>query len=122
MPHNIAAPGNYNRHTINIERGSHTMRRKHEVIKGRNISVWDDGEKFADRFTVVYLDDTDERGKVPYLAMGATPFHPQGFGQHGEMEIDDVSYKGRDGAFKKRIRFDELPPDCQRAVLNDLIA
>jgi hypothetical protein len=60
------------------------MRRKHEMIEGRPISVWDSGDKFADRFTVVYLDEIDERGNVQYLGMSAAPFHPQGFCQHGE--------------------------------------
>lgn len=94
------------------------MRRKHEVIDGHNISVWDDGDKVIDRYTVVFLDD-EERDKVPYLAMSAHPFHPQGFGQHGEMSIDAVAYKGRGGAFTKRIEFADLPEDCQKAVRND---
>jgi len=96
------------------------MRRKHETINGHNISIWDDGDKFIDRFTVVYLDEIDERGIVQYLAMSANPFHPQGFGQHGEMDINAVAYKGRGGCFKRRIRFDELPEDCKRAVMMDL--
>jgi len=96
------------------------MRKKHEVIKGHNISAWDDGDLVVDRFTVVFLDDEDERGNVPYLAMSAYPFHPQGFGQHGEMKIWAVAYRGRGGAFKKRIPFASLPADCQKAVLQDL--
>jgi hypothetical protein len=100
------------------------MRRKHEIIEGKAISVWDDGEKFADRYTVVYLDDIGEswegRANVVYLGMSAAPFHPQGFCQHGEMHLDAVAYKGRGGAFNKRIKFDDLPADCQKAVKNDL--
>ena len=100
------------------------MRRKHEVINGKKISVWDDGDKFADRYTVVFLDDIGESweglANVVYLAMGATPFHPQGFCQHGEMNLNAVAYKGRGGAFTKRIKFTELPADCQKAVLQDM--
>jgi hypothetical protein len=95
------------------------MKRKHEMIDGHNISVWDDGESVVDRYTVVYLDEVDGRGNVPYLAMSASPFHPQGFAQHGEMPIYSVAYKGRGGAFKKRIAFVNLPADCQQAVRND---
>jgi hypothetical protein len=96
------------------------MKRKHEMIEGRPISVWDSGDKFADRFTVVYLDEIDERGNVQYLGMSADPFHPQGFGQHGEMHLDAVAYKGRGGAFNKRIKFDDLPAGCKKAVIQDL--
>ena len=95
------------------------MRRKHEVINGHNVSVWDDGNSVADRYTVVFLDDADENGNVPFLAMGSTPFHPQGFCQHGEMKIWMVAYHGRGGAFTKRIKFTELPPDCQKAALQE---
>ena len=97
------------------------MRRKHELINGRPISVWD-CPKFIDRYTVVYLDTQDERGNVQYIAMNSAPFHPQGFGQHGEMPITAVQYKGRGGSFDKRINFLDLPPDCQRAVIQDLLA
>jgi hypothetical protein len=96
------------------------MRRKHEMIEGRPISVWDSGDKFADRFTVVYLDEIDERGNVQYLGMSAAPFHPQGIGLHGEKPIHCVQYKGRGGVFDKRIHFSDLSQDCQRAVKNDL--
>jgi hypothetical protein len=70
-----------------------------------------------DRYTVVFLEDTE---KVSYLAMNAAPFHPQGFGQHGKMMLNDVAYSGRGGSFKKRIKFADLPADCQRAVLIDI--
>jgi hypothetical protein len=95
------------------------MRRKHEEINGHKISVWD-CPKFIDRYTVVYLDNPYPNGNVDYLAMNEQPFSPQGFGQHGEMKIDAVQYKGRGGCFDKRIKFADLPTDCQKAVLQDL--
>jgi hypothetical protein len=100
------------------------MRRKHEVINGHKISVWD-CPKFIDRYTVVYLDDIFQHPAhhnaeyVNYIAMSDNPFHPQGFCQHGEMPINSVQYKGRGGCFDKRIKFADLPPDCQKAVLQD---
>jgi hypothetical protein len=36
------------------------------------------------------------------------------------MKIWDVQYKGRGGCFDKRIKFADLPADCQKAVLQDL--
>jgi hypothetical protein len=95
------------------------MRRKHELIEGQSISCWDDGTKFVDRYTVVFLDE-EKGGRVSYLAMSERPFHPQGFGQYGEMHLYAVAYKGRGGAFSKRIKFSDLPADCQKAVIQDL--
>ena len=95
------------------------MRRKHETVLGHPISCWDNGSKLADRYTVVFLD-TETNGKVQYLGISGAPFHPQGFCQHGEMPIDCVAYKGRGGAFDKRIPFNALPEDCRRAVEQDL--
>jgi hypothetical protein len=95
------------------------MRRKHEVVNGKHISVWENKNCF-DKFTVVYLDEVDERGNVQYIGMSEHPFHPQGFGQHGEMKIYNVQYTGRGGCFDKRIKFADLPADCQKAVIQDL--
>ena len=80
----------------------------------------------VDRFTVVYLDDQhphpahNYENYIVYLAMNETPFHPQGFCQHGEMPLSAVAYKGRGGCFDKRIKFDDLPEDCKKAVYQDL--
>ena len=95
------------------------MRRKHEVVNGHKISAWENKNCF-DKFTVVYLDEIDKRGKVQYIGMSEHPFHPQGFCQHGEMNINAVQYKGRGGCFYKRIKFADLPAGCQKSVIQDL--
>lgn len=95
------------------------MRRKHEIINGHNISVWENKNCF-DKYTVVYLDEVDKDLNVTYIGMSDNPFHPQGFCQHGEMKIYNVQYKGRGGCFDKRIKFDDLPEDCKKAVMRDL--
>ncbi len=65
-----------------------------------------------DRYTVVF-DDGEAR--VTYIGMNASPFHPQGIGQHGEIERRNVgSHLG------KRINISDLPQDCKRLVLQDL--
>lgn len=46
--------------------------------------------------------------------MSSMPFHPQGFGQHGEIE-DPRGGKH----LGKRIKFAELPEDCQKLVVSD---
>lgn len=81
------------------------------------MSCWDDGPSVVDRYTVVFLDEED-KGRVPYLAMDGHPTSPGGFGQSGLMPLHMVAYRGRGGAFKKRIGFCELPPACQQAVLD----
>jgi hypothetical protein len=49
--------------------------------------------------------------------MSGAPFHPQGFGQHGESEtiIDRPTY----GHLGKKITFADLPEDCQKLVISD---
>jgi hypothetical protein len=57
--------------------------------------------------------------------MNAAPFHPQGFGQHGESDRGPVDFPpcrlGRRNHLGKRILFADLPPDCQRLVVQDLL-
>jgi hypothetical protein len=83
----------------------------------RYVRCYDNGGETADRYTVVYTGRYRGRGGCFYLGMNAAPFHPQGIGQHGESDrpIDRPSY----GHLGKRIAFEELPPDCQKAVLQD---
>lgn len=78
-----------------------------------NIKCYDNGGKTFDRYTVIYMDDP-ERGHNLFSSVGMSehPFHPQGFGQHG------AARPGRH--LGKRIKFEELPVDCQKLVLQDL--
>lgn len=80
------------------------------------LACYDSGDKTIDRYTVLYGAPwwTPDMGRtVPYAAMNAAPFHPQGFGQHGEMRSCDRSALG------KKIRFLDLPADCQKMVRQD---
>ena len=82
------------------------------------VRIYDTGPgTWCDRYTVVYLETRfrDDRHGIgyQYLGMNGRPFHPQGFGQHGE-----VFRLGRH--LGKRITFSDLPPDCQSLVLSDL--
>ena len=80
------------------------------------MNVYDHPESF-DRFTVVYRGRyaaaCAERPQFIYLGMSEHPFSPLGFGQHGEsnkghIDTPDGKHLG------KRIKFDELPKDCQQ--------
>jgi len=73
-------------------------------------AIYDNGGKTVDRYTVYYDEPT---GNVyPCVGMSSNPCHPQGFGQHSEGIL------GRHNG--KRIKFEDLPIDCQRVVLQDI--
>ena len=91
----------------------------------KGVRIYDSGPGgCADRYTVCYPayrcgPDYEPYYAYPYLGMSAAPFHPQGVGQHGESvgkPIDRPSYKH----LGRRIMFNQLPEDCQRALLQDL--
>lgn len=80
------------------------------------LACYDNGGRSFDRYTVLYgapLWDESMGRTVPYVAMNAAPFHPQGFGQHGEMCSSDRAVLGR------KVRFLDLPSDCQKLVHQD---
>lgn len=86
-----------------------------------------------DRYTVVYTGRAatskgpDGRRWFSYVGMSASPFHPQGFGQHGENPDRQIDVNphgwppaiGRSNHLGRRINFSDLPPDCQRLVISD---
>ena len=75
----------------------------------KNLRIYDNGGKSFDRYTVVFLNRPEYGGMFECLAMSENPFHPQGFGMHAMAMLG--------GHLGKRIRFDQLPADCQRAAL-----
>lgn len=99
----------------------------------RWIRCYDNGGRSIDRYFVVYTGHYPKNGHFASISMSAAPFHPQGVGQHGEDPCPPDTYKeGRPGgwppavgrkhwnpAIGRRIAFADLPPDCQRAVLQD---
>ena len=82
-----------------------------EVINNSKIVCYDLA-RGVDRYTVVYLDQPEDRGCYACVAMSAKPFHPQGFGQHAMCRVG--SHLG------KIIPFAALPLDCQKLVRQDL--
>lgn len=82
------------------------------------LRIYDNGGASVDRYTVVFTGNYKGRGgRCHYLAMSGEPFHPQGFGQHGEHHtvIDRPQYSH----LGKPIGFDDLPADCQKFVWQD---
>lgn len=52
------------------------------------------------------------RNTFSAVGMSETPFSPQGFGQHC------TAMPGRH--LGRRIKFEDLPPDCRKLILQDL--
>jgi hypothetical protein len=82
-------------------------------------------DKPMDRYTIAfkgYIPNAKDgyRGLgygvvYPYLASSENPFHPQGFGQHGESrQFLTGKHLG------KRIAFETLPVDVQTFILNNI--
>lgn len=94
---------------------------KDEVVNGHPIRCYDrESDKTTDRYTVIYMNDKyvksplmGPRAYTVYGAVGmsAYPFHPQGFGQHC------TAMPGKH--LGKRIKFADLPADCQKLVQQD---
>lgn len=84
----------------------------------RWVRCYDDGRS-GDRYTVVFTGNYAGRKGCDYLGMSGAPFHPQGVGNHGWKEdtIDRPAY----GHLGRKIRFIDLPEDCQVLVLRDYL-
>jgi hypothetical protein len=80
----------------------------------KNVWIYDNGGKTFDRYTAVYLLEREGPNLYGARGMSEHPFHPLGFGMYCS------AMPGRH--LGKRIKFEQLPPDCQRLVLSDLKA
>lgn len=76
---------------------------------------FDNGGETFDRFTVFYKRHGWEPWRE-YIGASERPFHPQGFGQHGELQR---GFRRRSEAahIGHPIRFSKLPPDVQRFAM-----
>ncbi len=89
-------------------------------------NLWEDG-KLTEPVPNSYPGNTRKRPlSYQYVGMNCAPFHPQGFGQHGESDRQiDVSKWGfapaigRKNHLGLRIRFEDLPEDCRKLVVRD---
>ena len=84
------------------------------------VRCYDLGPEHFDRYTVIFTGAYRHRmtsGQFMYIGMNAAPFHPLGFGQHGfsDKQIDRPSYSH----LGKKIKFDDLPPDCRTLAVRD---
>jgi len=79
--------------------------------------IFDSGENYCDRYTVAFKGyRVIGYGMIyPYLASSCFPFHPQGFGQHGESK---EFLTGRH--LGKRVLFDSLPEQVKQFILQNI--
>ena len=84
--------------------------------KRKTCRIYDMGESMADRYTVAFRGYR-VRGRMvyPYLACDANPFHPMGFGQHGE---SNIFISGRE--IGKRVTFDAMSDQVKRFILDNI--
>jgi hypothetical protein len=95
----------------------------------RYMTVYDNGghdqeNGTIDRYTVVYTREINRgvhgrNGEYMVTGMCGAPYWPQGVCLHSTYpnRIDKPSYK----YLGKKIRFDQLPSDCQKAALRDYV-
>ena len=83
----------------------------------RYIRCYDNGGESFDRYTVVFTGRYKHKtgGAFWYVGMSDNPFHPQGFGQHGESTDNQIDWPTY-GHLGKKIKFQDLPEDCQKLV------
>lgn len=88
-----------------------------ELLKkiNKSIRIYDNGGKTFDRFTAVWINrpySTNKGDKLrECLGMSERPFSPLGFCMYGGAML------GRH--LGKKITFEQLPDDCQKAIIND---
>ena len=83
----------------------------------KRFRIYDNGGETADRYTAVRVSPSrcsDGTRYWEYVGMDEAPFHPQGFGQHGDAP-DPIDYPNGKH-LGRRIRFKDLPADCQRLL------
>lgn len=97
----------------------------------RWICAYDDGGKSFDRYTVVYTGhwrtEGDNSARCQYVGMSAHPFHPQGIGlwcanKNHHCDVNKWGFApmiGRKCHLGRRIKFQDLPEDCRRLVIQD---
>lgn len=82
----------------------------------KGVRIYDNGGKTCDRYTAVFVKKIND--EFVYLGMSEHPCHPQGIGQHGfNHSLVDRPTSEHLG---KLIKFEALPIDCQKLVLEDL--
>jgi len=83
------------------------------------VRCYDNGGESIDRYTVVFTGRYRAKtgGAWWYVSMNSAPFHPQGFGQHGESEGALPIDRPTSSHLGRKVQFADLPDDCRRLVV-----
>ena len=110
---------------IGVRKTTVVERMKRLIVDGapQEIICFDNSGETWDRYTVLFTGPYIHltAGAAIYIGMSARPTDPQGFGQHGEAGTVYVTlHDHADYAhWGKRIKFKDLPEECQAVVMND---
>lgn len=61
--------------------------------KSLTVTLYDNGGETLDRYTAIFVTAD---GESWYIGMSEHPFHPQGFGQHGEGDVSGTIERDRE--------------------------
>lgn len=92
------------------------------------VVILDNNSETFDRYTCIFINQNvmqeGYEGLVWYVGMSENPYHPQGFGQHGEIQIP-VGYSSDEIAIEfahlgQQIKISELPEKAKQLVIQEL--
>jgi len=88
-----------------------------EIINEYIAEIYDNGDKFWDRYTIIYKEklEFEDKKYLQYVACNEEPTDPQGFGQHGELK--EINRR----ALGKKITFEVLPNAVKRYLINEIL-
>jgi len=117
----------------------HYQKRRERLMPGnvpKYVRIYDNEGRSADNFTVVYTGKyhNNDLERYTVTGMNSAPYHPQGICMHDATHmflcdtLDDFGWPakrppkvGGKCRLGTRIRFEDLPFDCQCVVLQDYI-
>lgn len=79
-----------------------------------DVRLFDNGGETLDRYTAIFTPTNGD--PTWYLAMSEHPFHPQGFGQHGDGDVSGVMERDAE------LPLDDAPEDVRRCIEQDVKA
>ncbi len=89
-----------------------------EIINEYIAEIYDNGDKFWDRYTIIYKEklEFEDKKYFQYVACNEEPTDPQGgFWQHGEIEVIPRHALG------KKIPFQALPNAVKRCLIYEIM-
>lgn len=91
--------------------------------KPRYVRCYDAGPSRLDRYTVVFTGNYTMRtdGQRVFLQMSSEPYSMFGYSQTGGVPAPQYLDRPKYSHLGKYIDFDEMPPECQDATIEDYV-